>query len=307
MSNFLNFIFKKESSTASHVSFRIFGIKLNILKFSILKERKQIAKYYQSFKNASDIPKSGGNLRLIQEAYCGFLKLFDKICEENNLKYWIDFGTLLGAIRHHGFIPWDDDVDIAMPRDDYEKFIDNFKDGFENYPYLKIVFENNFRNKCFIKFCDKRSKNLKLDIFPYDFHYASLNDVEKQEFSQKIEKIRKRNKKFKTLEQTRENIKTLTSQYLLENKTQQSDKPSIFMAIDFPHSHKNKVLNWDDVFPLKKINFENIQLFAPQNPDNVLKALFGNYMSIPKDSYPRHSLYSEISQEEREILEKYAK
>lgn len=54
---------------------------------------------------------------------------FDKVCRENNIKYSIAYGTLIGAIRHKGFIPWDDDVDIIMCRDEYEKFLSVWKDG----------------------------------------------------------------------------------------------------------------------------------------------------------------------------------
>ena len=69
------------------------------------------------------LPKAHGDLRLIQQAGLVLLKKVDRICRENNLTYWMDFGSLLGAVRHKGYIPWDDDLDISMLREDYDRLL----------------------------------------------------------------------------------------------------------------------------------------------------------------------------------------
>lgn len=76
------------------------------------------------------------NLKIVQLEILNILKIFDEKCKENNLKYYLFYGTLLGAVRHKGFIPWDDDIDITMPRDDYEKFISLYKNKFSHGYYL---------------------------------------------------------------------------------------------------------------------------------------------------------------------------
>lgn len=63
------------------------------------------------------------NNKQVKEALLDTLVYFDKICKKYDLKYTLDAGTLLGAVRHHGFIPWDDDIDVAMPYTDYKKLI----------------------------------------------------------------------------------------------------------------------------------------------------------------------------------------
>ena len=71
-------------------------------------------------------------LKDIQSVSLDVLKEFHRFCVENNLKYSLAYGTLIGAVRHKGFIPWDDDVDILMPRPDYNRFVSLYKDN-ENY------------------------------------------------------------------------------------------------------------------------------------------------------------------------------
>ncbi len=112
---------------------------------------------------------------------------FDEICRENGLRYSAGTGTLIGAVRHKGFIPWDDDIDVIMPRGDYEKLLalqyedENYK--IMNYRYCKGYFHT------FTKMIDKRTKIIEpmraeknmgvfVDIFPTDY-FNDLNDTDK--------------------------------------------------------------------------------------------------------------------------------
>ena len=81
----------------------------------------------------------------LQEKSLEIFKYFQKICKENNLRYWVGGGTLIGALRHQGFIPWDDDIDVFMPRPDYEKFyqIWNQVGDLEHYALRRTTREKN--------------------------------------------------------------------------------------------------------------------------------------------------------------------
>lgn len=115
----------------------------------------------------------------MHEALLGILTEFDRVCREHDLKYTLAAGTLLGAIRHKGFIPWDDDVDVYMPRPEYEKFIEIVSRGNvlnkefsistdrgkgTYYPFIKLM-DNRYPIKCPNHI---EVPYLYLDIFPVD-------------------------------------------------------------------------------------------------------------------------------------------
>lgn len=87
-----------------------------------------------------------GNLEL-HKVLLSAMKDIDKICKENGLKYYLHAGTLLGALNHKGFIPWDDDVDISMMRSDYEKFLNIVEKDYSEYYFVHNLYtDKNYTN-----------------------------------------------------------------------------------------------------------------------------------------------------------------
>ena len=78
-----------------------------------------------------------GNLRNVQLLYIELLRFVDNVCKKHNIDYWLEGGTLIGAVRHGGFIPWDDDIDLSIMRKDYEKLIKILPEEISKYEYFK--------------------------------------------------------------------------------------------------------------------------------------------------------------------------
>ncbi len=114
--------------------------------------------------------------KIVQNKQIYILDTIISICDKNNINYWLDAGTLLGAIRHKGFIPWDDDIDIGLMRQDYNKLLELIPSNLPNDLVLQSRKTDNKYKLPFIKIRDKYSiiesefnfNGIFIDIFPFD-------------------------------------------------------------------------------------------------------------------------------------------
>ena len=133
------------------------------------------------------------------------LRSFVDICDQLSLRYYLVGGTLLGAVRHQGFIPWDDDIDVAMPRQDYEVCLREGQKYLPEYYFLQCLDTDRAYAMNFAKIRDSRTTFVEyavrkfpmnhgvfIDIFPLDYYPDGEKEQKKMDFHQKIFKYRTR-------------------------------------------------------------------------------------------------------------------
>lgn len=287
----------------------ILGFKIKIAKREIAKERQENV-FYQYKKDKIDItkvPQAQGLLRDIQLANLALLKELAYVCEKNNFKYILDAGTLLGAVRHTGFIPWDDDIDILMFREDYEKIVSAFKNTTRNSDiYAEYHRDKDTNSQYFIKIKHKKCPFLGVDIFPLDTYGKHLSLKEQLIATNKICKILKllkkeinpniSNKETKTIL-----TKTMKEKILLSSANENGD---FVYGVDFAHKLKNWFLDRDIVLPLRKIQFEDSKYTTVNKPKEFLKNIYGDYMKYPNKMKILHYSYKNLTSEQLEAIKK---
>lgn len=233
----------------------------------------------------------GSTLRKAQLRMLEILRVVDAICRKNNIPYFLESGTLLGAVRHGGYIPWDDDIDISVFLSDYSRlrrvlqeqlpsnmvFQDTTTDP--NYPMLigKVRDTNSYFEE---EYSDKiKYTGLFIDIFPLekipcwkwkqflDYIYGHCVRALHNYYS-------KKDKVLSTL--VLPFAKALVLLTRLVNKFIPTNNFS------FQYGRKTYVqYNLKDIFPLKEMPFEGYSFLVPHNPDALLRECFGDYMQIP--------------------------
>lgn len=258
-------------------------------------------------------------MQKLKEIEIKMLDVFVDICEKLHLKYFLVDGTLLGAVRHKGFIPWDDDIDVGMLRSDYEIFVkkapqylseDYFLQTFESdpeYPYVYAKIRN-----CRTTFIETVLKDLHInhgvfiDIFPFDFYPENKVKIKKIELEKKImdlkiesayhyDKPLKHSAIGRTLQIiSKIKYKSVSTAVKKRDKLIQCVKSSSIVCNYCGDWEQKESVPTEWLSEFIQLEFEGKTYSAPKNYHEILTRVYGNYMELPPEEkrVPQH--YTEV-------------
>ncbi len=251
-----------------------------------------------------------GNMEiaLVQNRLLQMGKTVCNLLEENGIPYMIAFGTLLGAVRHEGFIPWDDDFDLFLFDDSYGKAIEVLRDNLPDDMFLE---DENSEPLYFHAWAHVKDVNTKTtcEQFPQDNIYAHKG------LSVDLYCAHKMKEKEVDLFRLNENLKYQSRKYkqnLISKEDYICIKDELESKIHFEESKvrqdtndadaygmvvNERIMYPEEIFPLKKYTFEDGGFYGPNDSDSMLKRFYGDYMKLPAPEH-RKPHYSSV-----EILE----
>lgn len=245
-------------------------------------------------------------LREYQQILINILVNFDKYCRSKGIRYSLFGGTMLGAIRHKGIIPWDDDVDVIVPREDYKKLLKDYRDS--RYLLLKPGDKNYFYP--FAKLCDTNfslneigRKGIMypfIDVFPADAfdirYFGKIHKIVRKIIvkGQTSPNFYKASNKYKQIVLNVYLLgewiftKFYSIQYLLKkiNKILSEHPGKDYYKVVWGGTSKSKY----DFDNLIETDFSDFKFYIFNNYDQLLSELYGNYMVLPKNTSPSHNL-----------------
>lgn len=240
--------------------------------------------------------------RKVQLRELEILQAIDKICRQHQIDYWLDGGTLLGAVRHQGFIPWDDDIDIAMDKENLTRFTQVAEEALPQglllqspgtepdlrLPICKVRDKNSFLVEPDDDFQSPYAKGLYVDIFPMiDYPSCSKGFYKRvcQGYCRADAILRAKH---------RYNLRSAAEFFYFSFKRAACKLAwkracagrmrGEFLSNTLENNGYGIAHRKDSVFPLTQITFEGCRFPAPANPDAYLCELYGNYLELPPES-----------------------
>lgn len=242
----------------------------------------------------------------MQKLELAMMKELHEFCEINKIRYALGFGSCLGAIRHNGFIPWDDDIDIIMPYPDYIKFISLKSNTSSRYQVYSI--ETDFEcSMTFAKYIDtytelneeetiSKTIGVYIDIFPIYGIPENKMTLKKYIIQLKIYDIfmscaRKKNYKGKT--RLRSLIQCIIGPYAKMRGVEYYIRKILNLVREFSYDNFERVAympaaKWEKEIFLRKMldsrelhQFEDTTFYVPGNTDEYLRIMYGDYMTLP--------------------------
>ena len=259
-----------------------------------------------------------------QQVELGVLIRFKEICEKYNLRYSLAYGTLLGAVRHKGFIPWDDDIDVMMPRPDYLKFVSVFNSECYGSKYGLVSMHNNYEffaplSKMYDTTTlviqqygqiEKTPYGVYVDIFIIDGLPASSDEI----FYSNAEKLRFKwglaNRKL--FQRKSKNIinylggNALSLFYKIRGYLYfrdeydkyasqfEYDSSEYVAVVIYGEGIKKEKMNAVEMRERSEVEFEGVAFQAVKNPRKYLEQMYGDYLSLPPEDQrvSKHNSYA---------------
>lgn len=238
----------------------------------------------------------GSTLRKAQLRMLEILKCVDGICRKHNIQYWLSSGTLLGAVRHGGFIPWDDDLDIEMLREDYLKLIPILRKELPKNFVLQDMDSDIKHPHLFAKVRDRNSQideGSKLNS-KYNGIFIDIFALEKTPYCLfKIASILYNNLCYKCYNKGvlfRFNrlllLKLIFPILRIISKLSSSKSNTLRHLLGMSFYSERNIL---EIFPLCERYFEGFSFYVPNDCEKYLKRTFGDYMKLP-DGITQHGI-----------------
>ena len=322
-------------SSYSYITCNLMSRVSSGIKKGIREVKRSFSPNADNANNANNKKKSGTAsldpevLQEIQSLQRGILKTIHNFCRDNGLRYYAAEGSLLGAVRHNGFVPWDDDMDLVMPRDDFEQLISLWsnrsiagcvllsKETYGNYylPFIKIVQNENIKYYTRNRKTPAFFQGLSIDVFPLD---AAVECDTKEEIRRlrkirmlrdmmlyKVDSLKSGARRFasllhgapfRSMKSLQEQLKSTCTKYNHQDTPCLANYGSAYspMRETFPREL------WGEP---KLCRFDDTEIMVPQEGERILNCIYGAYNELPPEEQQvcKHKYEKVITDDETQV------